>query len=144
MGNIIMGLISYLRVQKGSTHNQLEMSQLFQVESLHDENPEWWADKKTFLLIGLVPDGLNTSERKYFILKTLKFTIIDAKLYHLGKNVILHQCVLQSARQEIIHEARAGELVGHFAADITVNFFLQVGLWWESMTPNVIHFAGNR
>ena len=30
-----------------------------------------------FLLTGLMPEGLNTSERKAFILRTLKFTMIE-------------------------------------------------------------------
>ena len=37
--------------------------ELFQVDYLHDEDPKWM-DIRTFLLIGLVPKYLNTSEKK--------------------------------------------------------------------------------
>ena len=81
-------------------------AELFQVKCLHDEDPEWM-DIGTFLLIGLVPEGLNTSKRKAFILKTLKFTIIDKALYCLGRDGIIRRCVPRSARQQVIQEAHA-------------------------------------
>ena len=120
--------------------NQLMLS-YFQVEYLHDEDPEWM-DIKTFLLTGLVPEGLNTSERKAFILKIVKFTIIDKALYRLGRDGIIRRCVPRSARQQVIHEAHAGDTGGHFAeSDITVKKILQVGLWWERMTPDVTTYC---
>ena len=115
-------------------------AELFQVDCLHDEDPEWM-DIKTFLLTGLVPEGLNTNERKAFILKTLKFTIIDKALYCLGRDGIIRRCVPRSARQQVIQEAHAGDAGGHFAADITVKKILQVGLWWERMTPDVTTYC---
>ena len=99
-------------------------------------------DIKTFLLTGgLVPKGLNTSERKTFILKTLNFTIIDKALYRLGRDGIIRRCVPRSARQKVIQEAHAGDAGGHFAADITVKKILQVGLWWERITPEVTTYC---
>ena len=84
-----MELIFYRAVLKGehekSIRDEPVDAELFQVEYLHDEDPEWM-EIRTFLLIGLVLEGLNTSERKAFILKTLKFTIIDKALYRLGRD----------------------------------------------------------
>ena len=80
---------------------------------LDDEDPEW-SDIRTFLSTGLVLEGLNTSERKAFILKTLKFTIIKQALYRLGGDGIIRRCVPRSAMQQVIEEAHAGEAGGHF------------------------------
>lgn len=41
----------------------------------------------------------------------------------------------RSAWQPVIHEAHAGDAGGHFVATIIVKKILQVGLWWERMTP---------
>ena len=55
-------------------------AKLFNVDTLEDDDPEW-LEIKQFPMIGMVPEGLNTSERKEFILRTLKFTMIENVLY---------------------------------------------------------------
>ena len=107
---------------------------------LENEDPKW-LDIRIFLTTGRVPEGLNTSERKAFILKTLKFTMIEQALYRLGRDGILRRCVPRSARQQVTEEAHAGDAGGHFAAEITIKKILQVGLWWESMQPDVITYC---
>ena len=108
---------------------------------LENEDPEW-LDIRTFLTIGRVLEGLITSERKIFILKTLKFTMIEHALYRLGRDGILRRCVPRSARQQlVIEEAHAGDAGDHFAAEITIKKYLQVGLWWDSMQPDVITYC---
>ena len=115
-------------------------AELFQVAGFVDDDPEW-TDIRTFLSTGLVPEGLNTSERKAFILRTLKFTIIEQALYRLGRDGIIRRCVPRSARQQVIVEAHASDARGHFAAEITIKKILQVGLWWERMHPDVIDYC---
>ena len=98
-------------------------AELFQVACLDDEDLEW-LDIRTFLTTGIVPEGMNTSERKAFILKTLKFTMIEQALYRLGRDGIIKRCVPRSARQQVMEEAHARDAGGHFAADITIKKIL--------------------
>ena len=37
-------------------------------------------------------------------------------------------------------EVHAGDAGGHFEVEITIKKILQVGLWWESMKPDVITY----
>lgn len=94
---------------------------------LENQDPKG-LDIRIFLTTGRVPEGLNTSERKAFILKTLKFIIIEQALYRLGRDGILRRCVSRSARQQVTEEAHASDARGHFAAEITIKKILQVGL----------------
>ena len=73
------------------------MQKLFNVSTLDEDDPEW-LEIKQFLMTGLVPEGLNTSERKAFILRTLKFTMIENVLYRLGRDGIIRRCVPRHAR----------------------------------------------
>ena len=57
--------------QEKSFRDEPVDAEFFQVECLHEKDPEWM-EIRTFLLSGLVPQGLNTSERKASIQKTLK------------------------------------------------------------------------
>ena len=45
------------------------------------------------------------------------------------------------ARPQVIEEAHGGDSGGHFVAEITVKKILQVGLWWEQMTPDVMDYC---
>ena len=106
-------------------------AKLFQVEYSHDEDPKWMDIRKG-----------NTSERKAFILKTLKFTIIDQVVYRLGRDGIIHCCQCsKSSRQQVIHEVHIDYWGGDFVADITLNKILQVELWWEKMTLDVTTYC---
>ena len=46
-----------------STRDDPIDAELFNVDTLEDDDPEW-LEIKQFLLTGMVPEGLNTSERK--------------------------------------------------------------------------------
>ena len=87
--------------------------ELFNVDTLEDDDPEW-LEIKQFLLTGMVSEGLNTSERKAFILRTLKFTMIGNVLYRLGRDGIIRRCVPRSARVQVIEEAHGGDSGGAF------------------------------
>ena len=115
-------------------------AELFNVDTLEDDDPEW-LEIKQFLLTGMVPEGLNTSERKAFILRTLKFTMIENVLYRLGRDGIIRRCVPRSARVQVIEEAHGGDSGGHFASEITVKKILQIGLWWEQIMPDVMDYC---
>ena len=96
---------------------------------------------KIYLLTGKTPGGLTTNERKTFVLKSMKFTMIEGELYRLGRDAILRRCVPNSARKFIIEEAHSSESGGHFSGDITARKILQSGLWWEALTRDVTMFC---
>ena len=71
-----------------------------------------------------MPEGLNTSKRKAFILRASKFTMTENVLYQLGRDSILRRCVPRHARPRVIEESHGGDSGGHFAAEITIKKIL--------------------
>ena len=51
------------------------------------------------------------------------------------------RCVSRHARPQVIEEAHGGDSGGHFVAEIAVKKILQVGLWWEQITPDVMDYC---
>lgn len=92
---------------------------------------------KQYLATGKTPKGISTSERKAFILRTVKFTMIDKELYKLGRDGILRRCVPSHARKQVMMEAHAGDSGVHFSV-ITTKKILQAGLWWDRLAADVM------
>lgn len=88
-----------------------------------------------------MPTDLTTSQRKSFILKSLKFTMIGNELYHLGRDGVLRRCVTAANRTAVIEEAHTGDSGGHFSREITTRKVLQAGLWWETLPKDSANFC---
>jgi hypothetical protein len=102
---------------------------LFRVEVA----PKDLEDISNFLEEGKAPEDLPTNKKKVLALKVAPFTIINGYLYKMGIDDVLRRCVPEHERDDIINEAHAGEVGGHFQADTTARKILQAGLWWSTL-----------
>jgi hypothetical protein len=90
-------------------------------------------DIKIFLEDRKAPKNFTSNKKKQIALEETPFTIINGYLYKMGPNYILRRCALEHERQDIIKEAHAGLVGGHFQADTTTQKILQEGLWWMNL-----------
>ena len=64
---------------------------LFRVKA----DPEELVDIVQFLQDGQAPTRLNENKKKIITIKVFPYTLINGYLYKLGKDDVLHRCVLE-------------------------------------------------
>ena len=79
------------------------------------------------------PIHYSKKRKKILTIKDTSFTLINWSLYKLGLDDVLLQCALEHERHDIIQEAHAGSVGGHFSIDITIKKILQSSLWWPTI-----------
>jgi hypothetical protein len=95
--------------------DDLPDAHLFCVEA----TPKYLEEITNFLEEGKAPEDLSTNKKKVLALKETPFTIINEYLYKMGHDDVLRRCALEHEREDIINEAHAGPVGGHFQADTT-------------------------
>lgn len=85
-------------------------------------------------------EQLDTNERKPFIIKAMKFTLIEEDLFRLCIDGVLRRCIPLIAKVAVIREVHSGDARGHFSSAITYKKIPQARIWWEHMITNVVKF----
>ena len=62
---------------------------------------------------------MNTKKKQILAMKVAPYTLINRFLYKIGLDKVLHRCVLEHERENIMHEAHYGPAGGHFQSDTT-------------------------
>ena len=78
-------------------------AQLFWVDIADDQ----YSPIIQFLETGVSPQDLLTSQKKQLVVKASNFQLITGKLYKLGPDEILRQCILPHEQGSILAESRA-------------------------------------
>lgn len=111
---------------------------------MREDNKDWeheLVEIRTYLVMDEVPERASTSERKAFVIKTIRFMMIVGELYRMGTDGVLRGCVPMSTRYLVISKSHAGDAGGNFVGDITARKVLTVGLWWTSLHEDVRRIA---
>ena len=82
-----------------------------------------------FLVTGVAPEEISTSQKKQLVVKDFDFQLIAGHLYKMGPNEILRRCVLPNEEEKILEEAHASIARGHYGGRDTTRKELCVGLW---------------
>ena len=72
-----------------------------------------------FLEDGQALDGMSTKKKQILALKDAPYSLINGFLYKMGLDEVLHRCVLEHERENIMHGAHYGPARGHFQSDTT-------------------------
>ena len=90
--------------------DDLPDAHLFRIKS----GPTDLVEIAQFLQEGKTPKGNFEKKKKILAMKVTPFTLINGSLYKLGLDDVLHWCVLEHERQDIIKEAHPRAIGGHF------------------------------
>jgi hypothetical protein len=90
--------------------DDLPDAHLFHVEAA----PKYLEEIENFLEEGKEVEYLPTNKNKVLALRAEPFTIINEYLYKMGPDDVLRRCALEHEREDIINEAHAGLVGGHF------------------------------
>ena len=83
---------------------------------------------------------LSTSQKKQLVVKALDFQLIPRKLYKLGPDEILRQCILLHEQGPILAEAHAGIVGGHYGGRASTHKVFHAQLWWPTLHNDVIDY----
>ena len=97
---------------------------LFQIEAVPTELKEI----AQFLENGQAPDGMSMKKKQILSMKVAPYSLINGFLYKMGLDEVLHRCVLEHERENIMYEAHRGPVGGHFQSDTTAKKIQQSGL----------------
>ncbi|KAH9316535.1 hypothetical protein KI387_025162, partial [Taxus chinensis] len=67
----------------------------------------------------MTPEGMKSLEKKQLAIHTKPYMLISGDLYKLGRDEVLHHCVLEHEHIDIMEEACGGIAGGHYAGDTT-------------------------
>ena len=84
---------------------------------------------------------MSTKEEQILVMKGAPYTLINIFLYKMGLDELLHRCVLEHERENIMHEAHYGPAGGHFQLDTTVEKIQQSRLWWPTLHKDCQKFV---
>ena len=90
--------------------DDLSDAHLFWIEAVHAE----WEEITQFLENGQAPDGMSMKKKQILAMKATPYSLINGFLYKMGLDKVLHQCVLEHDRENIMYEAHYGLTGGHF------------------------------
>ena len=79
---------------------------------------------KFFLKIGMALEGMKALERNYLSICVTPYMLVSGDLYKLGHDEVLHQCMLEHERLDIIEEAHGGSACGIYAEEATTHKIL--------------------
>ena len=71
---------------------------------------------------------MSTKKKQILAMKDAPFSLINGFLYKIGLDEVLHRCVLEHERENIMHEAHYGPVGGYFRSDMTAKKTQQSGL----------------
>jgi hypothetical protein len=129
--NVNLDHLSQLETGEDPTRieDDLPDANLFRVKA----TPKELEEIANFLEEGKAPEDLLANKRNILALKETPFTLMNGYLYKLGIDNILQRCALEHEREDIINEAHAGPVEGHFQANTTARKILQASLWWSTL-----------
>lgn len=78
-------------------------------------NVGWIHDMTHFLQIGECPLGLDRAKRRYFILQSIPFVLVEGILFRKDINGVLLRYIDSDQIEKVLHEFHDGTLGGHFA-----------------------------
>ena len=87
------------------------------------------------------PAEFSKQQKKQLVVKAADFTLIVGQLYKLGPDEILRRYVLEHERQQILAEAHAGIVGGHYAGKPTAQKILTAGLWSPTLHKDAKEFC---
>ena len=96
--------------------NDLPNAHLFKVEVVLEELD----DIIQFVITCKAPEGLIEKKKDILAMKSIPYTLINGSLYNIGQDDILHWCVLEHERQEILEEDHSGTTSGHYQVEYTI------------------------
>ena len=62
---------------------------------------------------------MSTKKKQILAVKATPYTLINEFLYKMGLDEVLHRCVFEHERENIMHEAHYGPAGGHFQSETT-------------------------
>ena len=102
---------------------------------------DYFRDIIEFLMTRTTPEEFTTQQKKKLLVKATNFTLIAGELYKLGLDEILQRYVLEHERQQILAEAHAGIVGGHYAGNPTAQKILTTRLWWPTLHKDAKEFC---
>ena len=111
--------------------------QLFRFDMVDD----YYEQIIQFLVMGVAPEEITTSQNKHLVVKATDFHLIAGQIYKIGPDAILRQCALPREQGQVLVEAHAGVTGGHYGGRVTVRKVLRAGLWWPTLHSNAIDYA---
>jgi hypothetical protein len=69
------------------------------------------------------------------------FTLKEGTMYRVGQNNIMHKCLTTLETHIVFKELHEGMVGRHFVANITINFFMDVGYWWPILFKDIHEFC---
>ncbi len=86
-----------------------------------------------FLTTGTARQGYFFQQKKELVIHATNFTLIAGLLYKMGNDEILHRCVLEFKRGQILAKAHGGVVSRHYAGRAIAQKILRAGLWWPTL-----------
>ncbi|KAH9297983.1 hypothetical protein KI387_029665, partial [Taxus chinensis] len=62
----------------------------------------------------MAPEGMKALEKKHLVIHVAPFKLISGDLYKLGRDEVLHHCVLENECKHIMEEAHGGIAGGYY------------------------------
>ena len=72
-----------------------------------------------FLEDGKAPKGMSMKKKQILAMKVAPYSLINGFLYKMGLDEVLHRCVSEHERENIMHETHYGPAGGHLQSNTT-------------------------
>ena len=110
-------------------------------EMNEDTIDAWITEMTIFLTTGLPPKHMSIDERKRLALRSPNFCILNDTLYYKGADEIWWCAVRHFEKDRILQETHCGIAGGHYIRQATAKKIWSSGLWWPTITKDVVEYS---
>ncbi|XP_070022513.1 uncharacterized protein [Nicotiana sylvestris] len=93
----------------------------------------WFADVANFLVTGIIPCDLSSSQRKKLKRDSLDFYWDESYLFKICTNGVIRRCVLEEEQLSILEACHSSPYCGHHSGVRTASKVLRVGFYWPTL-----------
>lgn len=128
------GLCEYLaRDENLEETKHMDASLVMHSTKEQDKATSWLPNMINYLKIGQCPIGLDSAKRRYYILQSISFVLINDILFRKDHNGVLLRCIDSEKIGDVLFEFHDGPSGDHFSPITTAYKIMRARYYWPSI-----------
>lgn len=126
------------------TKNEKEIQEEFPDEKLFMVQARpWFADFANYQATKLIPEDLNSHQKKKFLFDAKQYVWDEPYLFKMGIDNLLRRCVTEDESKSILWHCHNSPYGGHYSGQRTAAKVLQSGFYWPTLFKDAHVHAKN-